>query len=132
MKNLKTLITIFALFIGITAFAQDKTKVIALVTKANWCPTCKANGERMSKEVFSAYKTGELKVIANDLTDDVSKKACKKAIGEAGVAKIAEGSNSTGIITLIDAKTKKVITTISVAKTTEEIKAAIDESLKKA
>ncbi len=132
MKNLKTFITILALFIGITAFAQDKTKVIALVTKANWCPTCKANGERMGKEVFSAYKTGELKVVANDLTDDGTKKTCKKAIEEAGVAKIAESSNSTGIITLIDAKTKKVITTISVAKTTEEIKAAIDESLKKA
>lgn len=132
MKNLKTFITFLALFIGISAFAQNKTKVIALVTKANWCATCKANGERMEKEVFSAYKTGELKVVANDLTDDTSKKTCKKAIQEAGVTKIAEDSNSTGIITLIDAKTKKIITTISVAKTTEEIKSAIDASLKKA
>ncbi|MBL0328265.1 MAG: hypothetical protein IPP64_02315 [Bacteroidetes bacterium] len=130
MKNLKTFITLVALFFGIGAFAQDNSKVIALVTKANWCPACKANGERMGKEVFSSYTNGDVKVIANDLTDDASKSTCKKEIEAAGIADVAKNSNSTGIITLIDAKTKKVITTISVTKSTEKIKAAIDESLK--
>ncbi|MDZ4667106.1 MAG: hypothetical protein SGJ00_04395 [bacterium] len=131
MKNVKTILTIVALFIGITAFAQDHAKVIALVTKASWCSTCKANDARMGKEVFSAYKTGELKIVANDVTDDASKKLCKKALEEAGVAKIAANSKVTGMITLIDAKSKKVISTISVGKSTEEIKLAIDATLKK-
>jgi len=131
MKNLKTIFTIIALMIGFGAFAQSEAKVICMVTKANWCPACKANGERMGKEVFSSYKDGNVQVVANDLTDDNTKKACKKDLEVAGISKIAEAATSTGIITIINAKTKEVITTISVAKSTEKIKAAINEAIKK-
>ncbi len=131
MKKVKILLALLALFLGVNGFAQANPKVICLVTKANWCPVCKANGERMGKEVFSSYKDGNVMVVANDLTDDATKKACKKDLDAAGITKVAENSTSTGLITLIDFKTKKVIETISVAKTTEEIKEAINKALKR-
>lgn len=129
MKNLKIFGLLIALFIGLTSFTTNNAKVIALVTKASWCPVCQKNGDRMAKEVFSTYMDGKLKVIMNDVSDDNTKKTCSKEITENKLQAIADKCTMTGIITLVNVKSGKVISSISVAKSTDEIKKAIDEAL---
>lgn len=132
MKKIRLIFTASLLLLGTFAFAQNNAKVIALVTKAGWCPVCKKNGDRMAKEVFSAYMGGNLKIVMNDLTDDNTKKESQKEIEANKIAEVAAKSTSTGIITLIDVKSGKVISTISVGKPTDKVKKAIDEALAKA
>ncbi len=132
MKKIRLIITTALFLVGAFAFAQDNAKVIALVTKANWCSICKKNGDRMAKEVFSTYMSGNVVIVMNDLSDDNTKKESQKMIEANQITKIANKSTSTGIITLIDIKTGKVVSTISVSKSTEKIKKAIDEALTKA
>jgi hypothetical protein len=48
-----------------------------------------------------------------------------------GIAGVAKSNNSTGVIYFINSDTKLLISTISVTKTTEEIKQAFDQSLAK-
>ncbi len=132
MKKMRLIFTACLFLIGVFAFAQDGTKVIALVTKASWCPVCKKNGDRMAKEVFSSYMDGKLKVVMNDVSDENTKKESQKEIENNKIGEIASKSKSTGIITLIDIKTGKVVSTISVGKSTEKVKKAIDAALAKA
>lgn len=132
MKQVRLILSVALVLFGTFAFAQNTTKVIALVTKASWCPVCQKNGDRMAKEVFSTYMGGNLKVVMNDLSDDATKKESQKELEANKISKIAGESTSTGIITLIDAKTGKVISTISVSKPTEKVKMAIDKALSQA
>jgi hypothetical protein len=131
MKKLKSIL-VFALFLlSLGAFAQTKSKVIALVTKADWCSTCKANGNRVVTEVLPLYQEPQVKIVVNDLTDKQTKATSNAILVAEGIAKISAKSNTTGQITFINASTKKVISKISVAKSNAEIKNAFDEAIRK-
>ncbi|MCU0360951.1 MAG: hypothetical protein MUF75_09575 [Bacteroidia bacterium] len=132
MKNIKHLFVAAFLVLASAAFSQNNSKVIAMVTKANWCPVCKEHGPRMMDQVFSTYTDGKLLVISNDITNNESIKGCEKDLKANGLSNLAKESKMTGMITLINAKTKKVISTISVAESTEAVKKAINSALSKA
>jgi hypothetical protein len=132
MKQTKSIfLAVVFLLIGATAFAQSETKVIAVVNKADWCGTCKKNEGRVAKDVISAYSGSNVTIAANDLTNDNTKAESKKALKELGVFEVLESEKKTGQIIFIDAKTKKIISKISVSKSTEELKKAFDEALAK-
>lgn len=103
MKTIKILIIV--LFSSIASFAQTEPKIVAVVTKANWCPACVKNGERVLTEVLSKVDTEKVAIIANDLTDDNSIKVSRKALLSFGIENIE--FKTTAIISFIDLKTKK-------------------------
>lgn len=117
MKTIKILIVV--LFSSLASFAQTEPKVVAVVTKANWCPACVKNGERVMTEVLSKVDTEKVAIIANDLTDDNSKKVSREALLNFGIENIE--FKATAIISFIDLKTKKVIKRISVTKNSNEL-----------
>jgi thiol:disulfide interchange protein len=127
----KIFIAIVLLLMGATAYAQSESKLIAVVTKADWCGTCKKNEARVGNDVIPAYKDSNITITANDLTNDNTKAESKKNLSALGVYELLENEKNTGQIIFIDAKTKKVISKISVAKSTEELKKAFDEALAK-
>ena len=121
---MKKLVIVTMLFIGmaITGFAQ-KVKVIALVSKANWCHVCKDNGPRFEKDIMPmAMENKDVQIVMNDLTDDNTKAASLPMLQKAGIEKFAIKNNATGMLYLIDASTKKLIAKISLAENNEEIK----------
>ena len=130
MKALK--FTFLALFVMMSsaAYAQSSSKVIAVVNKADWCGTCQKHGERIMTEVLPDYKEPQFSIAANDLTNDKTKAASKASLEKLGVYEVVANENKTGQIILIDSKTKKVISKISVAKSTEELKQAFDSAIK--
>lgn len=129
MKNLKLAITVFLVSLG--AFAQTESKVYAVVTKAAWCPICIQHGNRVVTEVLPLYKAPEVSVLAYDATDDATKKESRVALEAVGIDKKITERNVTGEISFINAKTKKVISRISVAKSNEQIKNAFEQAIKK-
>lgn len=131
MKQLKSFFIVTLFIFSLSSFAQTSTKVIAVVTKADWCPTCKANGPRVVTEVLSLYKEPQVKIIVNDLTNKETKANSKTILKSEGIEKATSRSNTTGEITLINASNKKVISKISVAKSNTEILKAIEEAIQK-
>jgi len=130
MKNvaLKSMLLALVAIVGSSVFfsanAQSKTaapKVYAVINKANWCPACQANGERMMKEVIPACKNLKVKFVANDLTDATSISRSTTELQKNNIYNSVKETKSTGVILLVDAKTKKVIRQISVTRPSEEI-----------
>jgi hypothetical protein len=132
MKKTKAIVIMVLLTLTVNVFAQSNAKVIAVITKADWCGVCKKNGPRVMADVIPGYKGEAVQIIINDLTDDKTSKAGKAELETAGVYKEVSMDKATGIITLVDANTKMIISKISVAKSNEEIIKAFDEAIVKA
>lgn len=138
MKNtiLKAVLTSFlvasisALFAAPKSAAFNQTKeqvprVFAVINKADWCPTCRSNDVRMISEVLPACKNLNVKFLPNDLTNAETIAKSGENLQNYNLLSIVQTVKSTGVILLIDAKTKKLIEVISVAKPSEEIIKAI-------
>jgi len=130
MKNvtLKSMLLALIVIIGssvcFSVNAQSKSvapKVYAVINKANWCPVCQANGERVMKDVLPACKNLKVKFLANDLTDAATTAKSTAELKKNNVYNSVKEIKSTGVILLVDVKTKKVIKQISVAKPSKEI-----------
>jgi thiol:disulfide interchange protein len=121
MKNFKLIITAILMSVSFTATAQTESKVIALVTKANWCSICKANGERTIGNFTKNNEDNFFSLVANDVTDKSTKKASLPSLKKVGVDKIASSHPGTGVITFIDAKSKKILMQLTVANTDDEL-----------
>ena len=46
MKTVKSILVsvVLVLLVSVSAMAQSNAKVIAVINKADWCPTCQQNG----------------------------------------------------------------------------------------
>lgn len=123
------------LFAGFSIFANAQNKnpqVIALLTKASWCPVCQANGPRFEKDIMPmVMENKNIKMVMNDLSDDKSIEMSKGMLKQAGVYNFAENNNGTGMLYFLDAKTKELISKVSLANSDEEIKKTMEDALSK-
>lgn len=117
MKKIQLAVILF--FSALVSYAQVEPKVIAVVTKANWCPACVKNEARIGSEVLSKVNFNDVLVVVNDLTDDTTKQTSKESLKKNGLENLK--LKTTGEISFIDPKTKKVISSISVAEPSEKI-----------
>lgn len=133
MKNviIKTMFVSILAFSFTALFATIKTqpkqtkevepKVFAVINRAEWCPTCQANGARIMSEVMPACKNLKVKFLPNDLTNDQTIAKSGEELKKNKLVAAVQTVKSTGVILLIDAKTKKIIKEISVARPSTEI-----------
>lgn len=117
MKTFKFLIVL--LFSSLASFAQTEPKVVAVVTKANWCPACVKNGGRVGAEVVPKVNLDKIVLVVNDLTDKKTTEASKEELKKYGFDTLK--LKSTGVISFIDVNSKKVLSTISVSKSSEDL-----------
>lgn len=132
---MKQLICAVALVMGLSfgVSAQNvQPKVIALLTKASWCPVCQANGPRFMKDVMPmVMKNKEVKMVMNDLSDKKTTAMSKGMLENAGIYNFAEKNPGTGMLYFFDGKTKELISKVSLAESNEKIKKAYMEALSK-
>jgi hypothetical protein len=108
--------------LGGNAQAKDTPpRVYAIINKADWCPVCQANGSKVMNEVMPACRNLDIKFLANDLTNEQTIAKSATELKKAKVFNAIKETNATGLILLVDTKTKKIIKQISVAKPAEEI-----------
>ena len=133
---MKQLICAIALVMSLSfaASAQNaQPKVIALLTEASWCPVCQANGPRFMKDVMPMVMMNkEVKMVMNDVSNYKTKAASKPILEKDGIYNFAENNPGTGVLYFIDAKTKRLLSKVSLAQTNEEIEKAYQEALSKA
>ncbi len=131
MRN-KLLISVLLLstllFSVITGNAQDGRKVIAVINKADWCPVCQRNGEKMMKEIMPFFNESNVQFVMNDLTNDATKADSKMALNKVKAYDAVKKISATGWILLVDAETGKLLEKISVAEPVEKLVLTIKQS----
>lgn len=132
---MKKLLIASFLFFAITAnvLAQSsQVKVIALINEASWCPVCQANGPRFQKDIAPmVMKNPQIQMVKNDLSNNKTQASSINNLKKAGIEDFAKNNTGTGMLYLIDAKSKKLISKISIASTNEQIKQELKEALSK-
>ena len=131
MRN-KLLISVLLLstllFSVITGNAQEGRKVIAVINKADWCPVCQTNGEKMMKEVMPVFNESNVQFVMNDLTNDATKADSKMALDKVKAYDAVKKISATGWLLLVDAETGKLLEKISVAEPVEKLVKTIKHS----
>ncbi len=108
--------------------AQEGRKVIAVINKADWCPVCQSNGEKIMKEVMPMFEQTNVQFVMNDLTNDATKADSKMKLNEAKVFEAVKKISATGLLVLVDVVSGKVLEKISVAETAEKLIKVIKQS----
>lgn len=130
MKNaiLKSVVFTLIALISTSLFsslrAQGKAsapKVYAVINKADWCPVCQANGGRVMNEVLPACTKLSVQFVANDLTNEQTISKSTADLKKFRVFNSVKETKKTGVILLVDAKTKKIVKEISVSLPSAEI-----------
>jgi len=122
---------VFSTVLG-RADAGPEQKVIAVVNRADWCSVCQANHARAGQALGEAAADGSVKILVNDLTNEETTKKSAERLKAAGLDKSMAPYLASGVITFFDAKTKKVLSQITVANADPEIKMASDLAKKHA
>ena len=132
---MKQLICAVALIMGLSfasSAQNNQPKVIALLTKASWCPVCQSNGPRFMKDVMPmVMKNKDVQMVMNDVSNDETKATSKPMLEKAGIYNFAEKNPATGMLYFIDAKTKNLVSKVSLAETNDAIVKAYQEALSK-
>ena len=131
MKAVKSIFANVALIllVSVSAFAGTGSKVIAVINKADWCPTCEKNGQRAMSCFMENNKDMAIRFVANDVTDEESKAKSVEELKKVGLDKAMAEYKMTGVAYFFDAESKKLITQVSVAKSNEELAEAMKLSL---
>lgn len=110
------------------AHAAEAPKVIALAFYADWCPGCKALKPKLEEAMKDAASQPFLNVKL-DQTDKGSRQAeyMLAALGLGDLWK--EHAGKTGFVLLVDAKTRKVVSTITYKQDVKEIKSTLMAAL---
>jgi hypothetical protein len=129
MKKIISILSVALICFSTDSFAQDamttpqkQPKIIAVVNRAKWCPTCKANEARIMAEVIPAIKKMDnVDIVLNDLSDKATKAESKIAIEKMNIYDIIKNKKATGVIYLISVSDKKIIKEMYVSETTEKL-----------
>ncbi|MBN8674554.1 MAG: hypothetical protein J0L56_10490 [Chitinophagales bacterium] len=112
------LLLVFSAFSGT---AQEGRKIIAVLNKADWCPVCQSNGEKMMNEVIPVFAGSSVQFVMNDLTNEATKADSEGKLNELKVVGAVKKTTATGLLILVDAATGKVLKKLSVAEPAEKI-----------
>ncbi len=132
MKSIKTIFAsvILVTLFSVSAFAGNGAKVIAVINRADWCPVCQKNGMRAMETFKENNKDMAIVFVANDLTNDQTKKQSSEELKKYGLDKAAKKYTATGVVHFFNPETKKEINEISVAKPNNELIAALETAKK--
>ncbi|MFS8082258.1 MAG: hypothetical protein ACMG51_02305 [Ginsengibacter sp.] len=132
MKQLICAVAIVLSFSFAASAQKVQPKVIALLTKASWCVVCQANGPRFMKDIMPMIRENkEVQIIMNDLSDKKTTAMSRRTLQKANLDDFAEKNPATGMLYFFNANTKKLLSSVSLAQSNEEIEKAYQKALTK-
>lgn len=132
MKTVKSILAsvVLVVLVSVSAFAQSDAKVIAVINKADWCPTCQQNGQRAMAAFMANNKDMSIQFVANDVTDATTTKKSAEELKKYGLDQEIQNYKGTGVVYFFNAKTKAFISQASLAKTDQELASALKTAKK--
>ncbi len=129
MKRIFLFLTLSLLTIPVV-FSQTNKKLVVIITRANWCPTCRANEGKIKNELLPAYSNSkEVAVVINDVTNRRTKAKSKPVLQAAGVYDISLKEQATGLVTIINPATGSILKRLYVSSSLPEMEKAIADAL---
>jgi len=127
MKTTKSILVslVLVLLVSVSAMAQSGAKVIAVINNANWCSVCQKNGERAMAAFMANNKDGAIQFVANDLTNDDTKKKSSEELKKLGLDQAISEYKGTGVAYFFNSQTKVLISKVSVAESDQELAEAL-------
>lgn len=111
--------------------AAAKGHVVAILTKADWCSVCQANGARVGALLQKGVQEGRYDLVVNDITSDETTAKADAVLTSKGLKELSTGA-APGTITFVDAHTRRAIAGATVAHKDEEIAALTKLAQKRA
>jgi thiol-disulfide isomerase/thioredoxin len=110
------------------ASAPSKPSVVKL--HSQWCPVCLVTTSVWS-QIEKEY-ADRVNFLVLDFTDDETTDASEAAAERVGLGRVFEESGSTGVVLVVDGRTKDVTASIAGSRDIAEYRAAIDAALNRA
>lgn len=108
--------------------ASNPNKPFVVKLHAQWCAVCMITKSAWS-QIEKEY-AGRVNFLVLDFTDDQTTDASKAAAERVGLGRVFEESGSTGVVLVVDGRTKDVTASIAGSRNVAEYRAAIDAALK--
>ena len=112
------------------AEAANPSKPFVVKLHARWCYLC-----MITTSVWSTIQqeySGRVNFLVLDFTDDQATDASRVAATRAGLGQIFEEAGSTGVVLIVDGRSKEVKASIGGSRDFNEYRAAIDAALDRA
>ena len=109
------------------AEAADPGRPFVLKLHSQWCHLCLITTHVWS-QIEKEY-SGRVNFLVLDFTDDQTTDASKAAAERVGLERVFEESGSTGVVLIVDGRTKNVTASIAGSRDVAEYRAAIDAAL---
>jgi thiol-disulfide isomerase/thioredoxin len=110
----------------------ESPKIIAVELYADWCAACKELMPKMA-EIKKTYQNKQILVVRFDMTDEATKAQAGFMASYSGLAEVyKKGGGKTGLVALVNPKTKEIYGVITIKKTADEISKMIDDAIAKA
>lgn len=107
--------------------AANPARPFVVKLHAQWCHLCLITTSAWS-QIEKEY-AGRVNFLVLDFTDDKTTDASKVAAERVGLGRVFEQSGSTGVVLVVDGRTKDVTASIAGSRNIEEYRAAIDAAL---
>jgi thiol-disulfide isomerase/thioredoxin len=109
------------------AEASDPGRPFVVKLHSQWCHLCLITTQAWS-QIEKEY-AGRVNFLVLDFTDDQTTDASKAAAERVGLGRVFEESGSTGVVLVVDGRTKDVSASIAGSRNVAEYRAAIDNAL---
>ena len=110
-----------------SAEASSPSKPFVVKLHARWCPVCMITTSVWSQ--IQAEYSGRVNFLVLDYTDDETTNAGRAAAERLGLGRVFEEAGSTGVVLIVDGRTKEVTASIAGSRDFAEYRAAIDAAL---
>ncbi len=112
--------------------AAELPRIVVVEFYADWCAVCRELMPKLT-EAKSAFQGKTVLFARFDMTDDFTREQASYMAAFAGLEDVyRRGNGRTGVVALVDAKTKKLLGLIGRDKSIEEIKAMLNDAVSKA
>jgi thiol-disulfide isomerase/thioredoxin len=110
-----------------SAEASSPTRPFVVKLHARWCAVCMITTSVWS-QIEKEY-SGRVNLLVLDFTDDQTTEASRAAAERVGLGRVFEESGSTGVVLIVDGRTREVIASIAGSRDFDEYRTAIDAAL---
>ena len=109
------------------AEASNPTRPFVVKLHAQWCAVCMITTSVWSR-IQDEY-SGRVNFLVLDFTDERTTEASRAAAARVGLGQIFEDAGSTGVVLVVDGRTKEVTASIGGSRDFAEYRGAIDTAL---